>query len=337
MTRAAGYQIQPHFTGKKVLITGASGFLATNLAGRIKDIDCTVIRLTRTPDKLAPIDGRAKFTDVKGDIADKHTWLHTVPECDIIFHLAAQTSVYKAAADPAADIAVNLLPMVHLLEACRLNRTPPIVIFSGTATEVGLTEKVPVSEDFNDQPITVYDVNKLASERYLKLYSFEGKVQGVTLRFSNIYGPGPGSSNSDRSIINRMVRKAISGDPLPLFGKGDCLRDYVYISDAVDALLLSVAHIQNLLHRHFFIGSGEGLTLADAFEMVSQLAVAATGKKVFLSRIEPPADLSPIEFRNFVADCGNFRRISGWIPQISFSEGIQLCIDALNRSAGDER
>lgn len=144
---------------KPLLITGASGYLANNLAKSLKDFPCTIRRFTRMA-QLPSLQGTAIVEDFQGDICDAAVWDRAVDGVDIVFHLSAQTSVYKAAKNPIFDYQANVLPMLLMLEAFKKNEAQPNIIFSGTSTEVGLSKTLPVNETFADHPIAIYDAHK---------------------------------------------------------------------------------------------------------------------------------------------------------------------------------
>ncbi|MBE0691307.1 MAG: NAD-dependent epimerase/dehydratase family protein, partial [Anaerolineae bacterium] len=233
-----------------------------------------------------------------------------------------QTSTYAANADPIADQAINVQPMLHLLETCRRHGGCPTVCFASTVTVAGIPEHLPVDENHPDHPLTIYDLHKQMSEQYLRWYAEQDFVRGVTLRLSNVYGPGPRSGSTDRGILNQMVRRALAGESLTVYGAGDQVRDYLYVEDVAWAFIAAALNGESLNGRHFVIGSGEGHTIAEAMEMIAKSAEARTGRKVPVIHVDPPATLSPIEKRNFIADSGRFRRITGWRPQWFLAEGI---------------
>lgn len=321
-------RILSYFADKRILVTGASGYLATNLINSLKDVDCTIVRLSRG-DSLVPAHGKANIVDVTGDIGTKKTFEQLLEDVEIIFHLAAQTSVYVAEDDPRVDLEANVLPTLNLLEVCRERLWRPIVIFSGTATEVGMPEELPVNESCTDKPVTIYDIHKLFAESYLKHYCRRGIVRGTILRLANVYGPGPKSNSSDRSVINMMVRRALSGEELTIYDKGDFLRDYVYIEDVISAFLKAAVYIEQLNGQHFVIGSGCGHTIAEVINLIADRSALKTGQRVLVRHIQPPSGLSVIESRNFVADTERFVRATGWQARYSLEEGLDKTLEAL--------
>jgi UDP-glucose 4-epimerase len=315
------------YYNKRLLVTGASGFLASNLIETLRDTGCYIRRLSRPGSPSLRVSGAAIVEDVSGDIAVREIWAHALKEIDIVFHFAAQTSVYAASRFPAVDLAANVLPMLNMLETCRENDLHPAILFAGTVTEAGIPTSLPVDEAYPDDPVTLYDIHKLMAEHYLKYFVRQGVVQGTVLRLSNVYGPGPESSRPDRGVLNGMIRKALAGEALTVYGKGNYLRDYVYVRDVVDAFLKAGVCVDRLNGNHYVVGSGKGHTVAETVHMVAEHVSKKTGNAVPVTHVAPPVNLSPIEERNFVADTTSFSSATGWAAGTALSDGIDLTID----------
>ena len=297
------------FTGKGILITGGAGYLASNLVSLLKDVNCRII-------------------DLAGDVCDLSVLERNLERIDFIFHFAAQTSTYVANDAPIADQADNVMPMIYLLEACRRRGGCPTVCFSSTVTIAGISERLPVNETQPDHPLTMYDLHKQIAEQYLRWYAEQGYVRGVILRLANVYGPGPRSSSSDRGILNQMIRRALEGMPLTVYGAGDYLRDYVYVEDVVRAFVAAARHGEKLNGQYFVIGSGQGHTIVEAIQMIAERGAAKTGIRVPVLHVEPPDSLSLIEKRHFVADSTRFRDATGWNAHYTLAEGIDGTMEA---------
>ncbi len=319
----------PHqyFEKKKILVTGSSGYIASAIVGALSGIQCTIYRMSRTVGRHTILSSTARIKDLEADLSSEDDWKYWLKDIDIVFHLAAQTSSYKADRDPLGDFRSNVFPMLRMLMACENNGYKPIVIFSGTVTQIGLSNRLPVNEKHYEAPITIYDIHKLMAEKYLCYYASRGIVRGCVLRLSNVYGPGPESGSKDRGILNLMVKKALSGKPLSVFGTGEQVRDYIYIDDVVQAFILAATHIDKANANYFIIGSGTGHTIGDAIRLVAETAFEKTAHRVEIKQVEPPPDISLIEERNFVADIKQFFDCTGWKPQYSLYEGIRRTID----------
>lgn len=319
-------QIRDGYAGQTLLVTGGGGYLAGNLINALFDTDCTILRLTRQNLEQQP-NKKARIENIVGDITDPKV-LHSVLEgCNIVFHFAAQTDAYLADREPITDMDINVIPLVRMLDWCRRNNNDMIVLFAGTATEVGLTKKWPVNESESDHPVTVYDQHKLLGEKYLEFSAANGWMRGGTLRLPNIYGPGLASSSLNRGILNKMIREAVSGRYLTMYGGGQYIRDYLYVDDAVRAFLLAGLGIKNINGRHFNIGTGQGVELAKVFSLVVEVVQSIIGSRTEIVVCDPPEGLLPIEFRNYAADYSVFSEATGWCPTVELADGIKRTVE----------
>ena len=318
------------FIGKTILITGGGGYLASGLVDLLKDIECSIIRMHRRGSSPVPVTGAAQIDDVAGDIRDTSVWENLLAGIDYIFHFAAQTSTYVANSDPVADQEVNVLSMLRLLETCRGQGIYPTICFASTVTIAGVPEQLPVNESHPDHPLTIYDLHKLMAEQYLRWYAEQGLARGVTLRLANVYGPGSLSNQTDRGILNQMIKRALAGEALTIYRAGDQVRDYLYVQDAARAFLAAALNIEVLNGKYFVIGSGQGHTIAEAIKLVAARTEARTGKPVTVQHVDPPRDLSPIEDRHFIADSSRFHRTTGWKALCPLVKGIDLTLEAFS-------
>lgn len=300
------------------LITGASGFIGTALVNKLRSNNNTIICQSRSShDEKEP---NVKW--ICHDLINDKWENQLLPEIDVVIHLAGQTSVYEAKKDPIADLNSNVISFLKLLEYLKTQNKPPFVIFSGTATEVGITDKLPINENMPDNPITFYDVSKLSAELYLHQYINEGWVNGCTLRFSNVYGRSETGQHHDRGIIDKIFKRAILGQNITIYDDGHYVRDYIFIDDVISALILSSKYKKQVNGHKFYIGSGQGVTLKEAFLKVMSLAEDSSGIHVEYENVKAPEDLSDIEYRNVIIDSSAFKKITGWAPQYTLDEGL---------------
>jgi nucleoside-diphosphate-sugar epimerase len=317
------------FKKKNVLVTGGAGYLGTNLVNALKNVECTICRLDNVDSIFEPFHGLACIRDLKGDVRYPSLWEEAIRDADIVYHFAAQTSTYVANENPPVDLENNVMPILKLLDVCRQLGKKKVVLFSSTATVVGLTSQLPVGEDIPDNPITIYDMHKLMAEQYLKYFSRLEFVLGTILRLSNVYGPGPKSSRPDRGILNQMTKRAIEGKPLTVYGEGDYLRDYVHVEDVIMAFLTAATKIDTLNGHHYMIGSGHGCTIRESMELIADRVYLKTGRKTAIEYVDPPIPQSPIEYRNYVADTRNFSGLTGWKASYDLIQGIDQMIERL--------
>lgn len=314
-------------TGKSVVVTGASGYLAAAFMVRLAPVDCTIFRVTRGSD-LPRLESVARVVDVKADLANPDAAAEVVSRADVIFHLSAQTSVPIAERDPALDEKRNVRPALEILAAIARSPRRPALVFASTATVVGLAESLPVDETAAVRPLTVYDRHKAAVESQIARFAREENVRAAALRLPNVFGPGPRSTQGDRGVLNQMIARALRGEALTIFGAGDQLRDYVYVDDVVSAFLLAAVHIDSLAGGSFVIASGRGRTFATAVMTVAERVRNATGASVRVEHANS-VKISAIESRNYVGDSSRFAEVTGWVPQVGFDTGIDLTIKSL--------
>jgi nucleoside-diphosphate-sugar epimerase len=299
-----------------ILITGATGLVGSALVEKLRGEDELFCQSRRAHDES---DG---VRWIEHDLADGSWEELNLPDFDVVYHLAGQTSTYSARNDPLTDLAINVTGFVTLLEYLRKQRTAPFVVLAGTATQVGLTQELPIREDMPDRPVPYYDISKLTAELYLKQYVREGWLNGCTLRLGNVFGGSRPGQQRDRGILDKVFATAKSGGSVTVYGDGMNLRDYVYIDDVVSALIVAPRYASKTNGQSFNIGSGRGVRLKEAFEKVVALAQPGTGGRPALEHVESPSDLSDIEKRNAVIDSSAFTAATGWTPKFDFEAGL---------------
>lgn len=310
----------------RILITGAGGLIGSALASQLLAQGHSLVCQSRSVRSDGP-----GVTWIRHDLAVDPPSKLSLPQVDVVYHLAGQTSVYAAKEDPIRDLSINVLGFLHLLQALRVQESQPFVVLAGTATQLGLADCLPIDEKLSDHPVTFYDISKLTAEMYLKQYVREGWVRGCCLRLANVFGRHEPGQQADRGIIDKVFRRAVSGQGITIYGDGHYLRDYVFIDDVVSALILASRHPDETNGRHFYIGTGTGISLKDAFLRVAALATRITGVEVQCQHVEPPSGLSAIEFRNAVIDSTAFRAATGWRPQFDFDGGLQAAYSGFAR------
>jgi nucleoside-diphosphate-sugar epimerase len=272
----------------------------------------------------------ARVESITGDVADPLVWQRALRETDVVLHLAAQTSLRFSEENPEADFRINVASARHLFDSVRENS--PTVVFASTSTVFGLPRSLPVSEDAPDDPLTVYDRHKKLAESIL-----HALPRAISLRLTNVYGPGPSPKKHDRGIIDTMIRRALDGRPLEVFGAGTAVRDYLFIDDAVSAFLGATRAPDGTAGRAFVVGSGEGHSLRSAFELVAARVARRTGRSVDIVTVPPPPELHAIDSRSFVADHRRFSEFTGWQPTLSLEQGIDATLDDIESADTDSK
>ncbi|HEX6272473.1 MAG TPA: NAD-dependent epimerase/dehydratase family protein [Polyangiaceae bacterium] len=314
--------------GSLCLVTGGAGYIGHSLTLELLDAGARVRRLFRAGRR--PALEHPNVENVIGDVTVRSDLARACANADVVFHLAGQTSVYTADRDPIGDFEANVRPVTAIAELC-LERTPsPRVVLAGTSTVTGVTLSVPIDPGRRDAPVSIYDLHKLMAEQYLEFCARVRGLSATTLRLCNVYGPGPPSASSDRGILNQMIRRALNGEALTVYGEGNQIRDYAYVGDVARAFRAAAeAPAVAVSGRHFVVGTGLGHTVRSAVSRVAELVGARTGREVPVTTVTPPAGLSPIENRFFVADPAPFEEASGFRPRVTLDEGIERTLDHL--------
>jgi len=313
------------YRGKTILVTGSAGVVGSAIVRQLSACACRLV--CQYHDKVPPQPrADAEIVAVRQDLRDDGFWEALLPGVDLVFHLAAQTSARQANRHPVDDVQHNVIPLARFLEAAHAHGWRPGIVLAGTATQVGITHRYPVDESLRDEPVTLYDVHKLTAEHYLRYYTDRMGGAGVTLRLANVYGPSPESSQQDRGVTNMMVRQALQGRALSVYDGGARMRDYIYIDDVAAAFVRAGAHLPVVKGRYFVIGSGTGHTICQMAEMVRDAVAAATGRRVEIIDVPAPADLPPIEQRDFVADVRAFSAAAGWRAQWTLADGLRATV-----------
>lgn len=314
-------KLSDEFNGKKILVIGSNGYIASNLISKLINYNCELTLLDLQRNYSFNFNScTANVSEVIGDIKNSDIWKKVLNEIDIVFYLAAKTNIYESIANPNEFYAINVEPIITMLEFCKNQEIKPSIIFSGTVTVFGLTQKLPVNELYSENPLTIYDLHKLIVERYLKYYSDNYGIKSVSLRLANVYGPGPSSKSNGRGILNMMINKAINKEDLTIYGEGDFVRDYVYIDDVINAFLLSAIHIGKLKSQFFIISTGEANTVKEAFHMIANNTF--TDIKLKVNHVDPPTGISKLESRNFVGNSTSFSNLTAWVPETDLLSGI---------------
>lgn len=307
------------YRGRTVVVTGGFGYLASGLCERLERAGARLRRTSR----------RAREGAWVGDLGDASFVASLVAGADVVFHLAAQTSVGVSHDHPFADLAANVGSTLALLEACARGERAPHFVYSGTATAIGLTTTVPSGSDAPDRPITVYDANKLAAEQLVGVYAAAGRVPGVTLRIANVYGPGAAKSAPDRGVTNKLVGRALAGHDLTYYGDGMLQRDYVYVDDLLDAFFRAGVRVDRATRRAYLVAGGKGYTFREVFACIADVVAELGRPRVAVLAAPWPAGSHPIDKRSFVGDIAPTEEWLEWRPTTSLREGLRRTATSL--------
>jgi UDP-glucose 4-epimerase len=314
------------YSGKRVLITGGLGFIGSNLARRLlaQGADVTLV------DSLIPQYGGNPFNvqDIRDrltvnicDVRDPFAMPYLVQGQDYLFNLAGQTGHIDSMVDPQTDLAINAAAQLSILEACRKSNPAIKIVFASTRQIYGKPDYLPVDEKHPIRPVDVNGVNKLAGEWYHLLYNNVHGIRACALRLTNTYGPGMRVKDARQTFLGVWIRLAIEGKPIQIFGDGSQLRDFNYVDDCVDALLLAGAR-QESNGKVYNLGSSEVISLKELAEVLVGLAPGAGYEMTPF-----PPERKAIDIGDYYGDHSLIASELGWQPRIPLRTGLQRTLE----------
>lgn len=286
----------------RVLVTGGSGFLGKAVVAGLLETGSEV-----TVADLVEFPGEG-VRQVIGDLRERDVVARAVTEgLDGVVHLAALTSVLESANRPEDTFTTNVSATALLLESARLTGVPRF-IFASTNAVVGETRGAEIDEETPLHPLTPYGATKAAAEMLIAAYGASYGIAATTLRFTNIYGPGMARKDS---VVARLMKAAMSGGSIEIYGDGEQVRDYLYVGDAVKAI---EAVWDRDASGTFTVGAGSSVSMNE----IHSLACRATGVDISAARVPR----RPGEMMAVSVDNSRMRGV-GWEPDTALREGLQ--------------
>lgn len=309
------------FDNKKILITGGLGFIGSSLArtlvtqgARVTLVDSLIPQYGGNLFNIADI--RHKLDVNICDVRDPHAMKHLIQGKDFLFNLAGQTSHMDSMTDPQTDLDINASAQLAILEACRMKNPDIKVVFASTRQLYGKPDYLPVDEKHPVRPVDVNGINKLAGEWYHLLYSNVHGVRACALRLTNTYGPGMRVKDARQTFLGIWVRLLLEGRPIKVFGDGEQLRDFNYVDDCIDALLLAAASEQ-ADGKVYNLGSEEVIGLKALAELMTNLGYDGSYELVPF-----PEERKAIDIGDYYSDFSLISSELGWSPQVSLKQGL---------------
>ena len=318
--------------GLKWLITGGCGFLGTSLIQRLMKEGGHEIRVlddlsVGTRDDLSEVcqfvemntsEDFSNWSEDKtqlivGNIMDDKLAVEVTKAADVIVHLAANTGVGPSVEDPRTDCMYNVIGTFNYLEGARLNKVDRF-IFASSGAPAGEVEP-PIHEEMPPHPVSPYGASKLAGEGYCSAYFKTFGVNTVCLRFGNVYGP---RSKHKSSVVAKFIKHALNGEILEIYGDGTQTRDFIYIDDLINAVVLASTK-DNVGGEVFQIASNRETTVGEMVEMLLPILGANGIKGVQLKYGEKR--LGDV-MRNY-SDTTKARDVLEWVPLFDLEMGIE--------------
>jgi UDP-glucose 4-epimerase len=308
--------------GADILITGGLGFIGSNLAMRrvalganVTLIDSVIPEYGGNLWNIEPIKDKVRVNI--SDVRDEHAMKYLCQWHDYLFNLAGQTSHIDSMQNPYPDLEINARAQLSILEACRRYNPGIKLVFASTRQLYGAPQYLPVDEKHPLAPVDVNGINKMAGEWYHLLYNNVYGIRAAVLRLTNTYGPRMRVKDARQTFLGIWIRNIIEGKPILVFGDGKQIRDFNYVDDVVDALLIC-AHSEGANGEIFNLGADDPINLKDTAELLVQ--TAGSGKY----EIVPfPADRKAIDIGDYYADYRKIRAKLGWKPAVPLVEGLE--------------
>ena len=316
------------------LITGGCGFLGTSLIKRLVSQEGHNIRvvdnlLTGTKDDLGGVCDffQVDAQEIQGapagvelviaDIMDEWMALQVVNGCDVIVHFAANTGVGPSVDDPRLDCLVNVIGTFNYLDAARLQGVSRFV-FASSGAPAGDVEP-PIHEELPPHPVSPYGASKSAGEGYCSAFYKTFGIDTVALRFGNVYGP---ASIHKNSVVAKFIRQALAGETLEIYGDGRQTRDFIYIDDLIDAVILAATQ-DNIGGEVFQIATNMETTLGEITgKIISELeAHGVSGVEVINGEVR----LGDV-MRNY-SDTTKAKERLGWQAQVGLEQGLAATVN----------
>jgi len=303
-------------SSQQCLVTGAAGFIGSHVAERLlqEGHRVRVVDNLSTGDErnIALLGGEAEF--IRGDLRDPAICRRACAGIEMVFHLAALPSVPRSMADPWASHDHNVNATVQLLLAARTAGVRRVV-YSSSSSVYGDTAVLPKVETLEQLPRSPYAAAKLAGEQYVLAYARAGMVEGVALRYFNVFGPRQSPGSAYAAVIPIFLAAASQGTPAPINGDGSHTRDFTYIDNVVSAnLLAAAAPAGSASGWAVNVGAGERTSLLRLLELVREVS----GRPVEVEH-RPPR---PGDVRDSLAGLERAREVLGYRPLISLEEGL---------------
>jgi nucleoside-diphosphate-sugar epimerase len=300
---------------KKILVTGAAGFIGSSICDQLLQMHCQVIGIDSLTDyydtrlkhtNLQSLVSHPDFTFIEKSILDIN-WPVILDGVDTVYHQAAQAGVRASWGQSfSCYIEWNVLSTQHMLEALRGRGIR--MVYASSSSIYGETTLLPMMEEHRPQPMSPYGVSKLAAEHLCILYWRNFKVPTVSLRYFTVYGP----RQRPDMAFHRFIRSGLTGEPITLYGDGEQTRDFTYISDAVHANLLAAE--RGRPGEVYNIGGGSRITVNGALEKLEKIL----DRPLHIKRMARQKG----DVTHTYADTSRARQDLEFIPDIKLDEGL---------------
>lgn len=299
--------------GLPCVVLGGGGFIGTNLCKALVERGAHVQAFGRSRNFPTALDG---VSWISGSFSDHAALARALEGNEVVFHLIGGNTPASSNMDPAADLSTSALNTIHMLEMCRASGVRKVIFVSSGGTVYGVLNQTPIPETAPTNPISAYGISKLVVEKYLGLYEHLYGLDYCVLRVANPFGPYQ-TAVKKQGVIAAMVEKALAGETLEVWGTGEVIRDFIHVTDVVNALITAVGYSGP--HKVFNVGCGIGHSIN---QIIGDLeAILGDGRIKKLYKPVRQADV-PIN----VLDIQLIHREMGWTPKVDWMEALRETI-----------
>jgi UDP-glucose 4-epimerase len=303
------------------LVTGGAGFIGSHLVEALLGQGLRVRVLDNLATghfaNLAHLEGR--FEWIEGSVADLATCRRAAEGVDYVFHQAAIPSVPRSVREPLSSHESGPTATLNMLEAARQAGARRF-LFAASSSAYGDTIELPKHEGMLPLPLSPYAAGKLAGEHYVRVYARTMGLDGVSLRYFNIFGPRQDPSSPYSGVISLFIEGMAQGRRPTIFGDGEQTRDFTYVANAVAANLAAMRHTEPLGGEVFNVGTGRRIRLLD---------VVAALNRIYGTDLEPEFQPPrPGDVRDSLASLERISRVLGYEPLVPFDEGLMRTVEA---------
>ena len=301
----------------KVLVTGGAGFIGSNIVDRLLDDGYEVIAIdNESSESHENFYWNKNAENYKIDICEYEDLNVCMKDVDIVFHLAAESSISSSIQNPILAIRTNTLGTCNILQSARQNNVSR-VIYSSTSSAYGFNP-IPSKESMSKDCLNPYSVSKVAGEELCSMYTKLFGVDTVIFRYFNVYGERQPTKGRYAPVIGLFLKQKLEGEPMTVVGSGLQRRDYTYVKDVVEAnILAAISSDKNIIGELFNIGTGINYNIFDLVKYIS-------GKKDIIENkdfVFVPERIG--EVKESLADITKAKKILGWSPKMEFKNWIE--------------
>jgi UDP-N-acetylglucosamine/UDP-N-acetyl-alpha-D-glucosaminouronate 4-epimerase len=306
---------------KHYLVTGGAGFIGSHIVRRLAS-DGQHVRVvdnlsTGTNSRLD--DVRQSIDFLQGDLADEEVSKAAVRGIDCVLHQAAIPSVQRSINNPIGTNKANVTATLNLLESCRKANVRRFV-YAASSSAYGDVEVLPKVESMPVNPLSPYALQKWVGEYYCKLYHRLYRLETISLRYFNVFGPAQDPHSEYSAVIPKFITAVLAKKPITVYGDGEQSRDFTYVENIVEANLLAAVASSAAAGNVYNIGCGARVSLNILIGLLEEII----GVKAEVAHAKPKAG----DVRHSLADIAQARHVLGYEPKVMLNEGLRLTIEA---------